>query len=191
MAVLQAYQTDLLNDLDKAFCKVQVWARTTRGPSPSRSGDQRWAQKASLATHAPPPPVGRAKERHGSERGKTWGRCSGWSVLYDTFVRTRVRHLLLSLRGASALLILSNSPVTNATRQSSLLVELALLPQLEGHLWACRSLLSVWVLLYSEKCVKVSAPQSSAIGRSPVGRASLAPLTLEGHLWACRSLLSI
>ncbi len=27
-----------------------------------------------------------------------------------------------------------------------------------------------------------SAPQSSAIGRSPVGRASLAPLTLEGHL---------
>ncbi len=77
------------------------------------SGDQRWAQKASLATHAPPPPAGRAKERHGSERGKTWGRCSGWSVLYDTFVRTRVRHLLLSLRGASALLILSNSPATN------------------------------------------------------------------------------
>ncbi len=64
-------------------------------------------------THAPPPPAGRAKERHGSERGKTWGRCSGWSVLYDTFVRTRVRHLLLSLRGASALLILSNSPATN------------------------------------------------------------------------------
>ncbi len=27
-----------------------------------------------------------------------------------------------------------------------------------------------------------SAPQSSVIGRSPVGRASLAPLTLEGHL---------
>ncbi len=27
-----------------------------------------------------------------------------------------------------------------------------------------------------------SAPQSSAIGRSPVGRASIAPLTLEGHL---------
>ncbi len=132
MAVLQAYQTDLLKDLDKAFCKVQVWARTTRGPSPSRSGDQRWAQKASLATHAPPPPVGRAKERHGSERGETWGRCSGWSVLYDTFVRTRVRHLLLSLRGASALLILSNSPVTNATRQSSLLVELALLPSTRG-----------------------------------------------------------
>ncbi len=26
-----------------------------------------------------------------------------------------------------------------------------------------------------------SAPQSSAIGRSPVGRASLAPLTLEGY----------
>ncbi len=113
MAVLQAYQTDLLKDLDTAFYKVQVWARTTRGPSPSRSGDQRWAQKASLATHAPPPPAGRAKERHGSERGKTWGRCSGWSVLYDTFVRTRVRHLLLSLRGASALLILSNSPATN------------------------------------------------------------------------------
>ncbi len=27
-----------------------------------------------------------------------------------------------------------------------------------------------------------SAPQSSVIGRSPVGRASLAPLTLKGHL---------
>ncbi len=52
--------------------KVQVWARSTRGPSPSRSGDQRWAQKASLATHAPPPPAGRAKEGRGSERGKTW-----------------------------------------------------------------------------------------------------------------------
>ncbi len=26
-----------------------------------------------------------------------------------------------------------------------------------------------------------SAPQSSAIGRSPVGRASLAPLTVEGY----------
>ncbi len=51
--------------------------------------------------------------RVGLKRGKTWGRCSGWSVLYDTFVRTRVRHLLLSLRGASALLILSNSPITN------------------------------------------------------------------------------
>ncbi len=71
MAVLQAYQTDLLKDLDKAFYKVQVGARTTRGPSLYRSGDQRWAQKASLATHAPPPPAGRAKERRGSERGKT------------------------------------------------------------------------------------------------------------------------
>ncbi len=30
MAVLQAYQTDLLKDLDKAFYKVHVWARTTR-----------------------------------------------------------------------------------------------------------------------------------------------------------------
>ncbi len=27
MAVLQAYQTDLLKDLDKAFYKVQVWAQ--------------------------------------------------------------------------------------------------------------------------------------------------------------------
>ncbi len=45
------------------FYKVQVWARTTRGPSPSRSEDQRWAQKASLATHAPPPPAARVRER--------------------------------------------------------------------------------------------------------------------------------
>ncbi len=107
-----AYQIDLLKDLDKAFFKVQVWAWTTRGPSPSRSGDQRWAQKASLATHAPPPPAARARERRGSERGKTWGRCSRQGVLNDTFVRTRLRHLLCSLRGASALLFLSNSPVT-------------------------------------------------------------------------------
>ncbi len=81
MAVLQVYQTDLLKDLGKAFYKVQVWARTTRGPSPSRSGDQRWAQMASLATHAPPPPAARARERRGSERGKTWKRCSRRGVL--------------------------------------------------------------------------------------------------------------
>ncbi len=160
MEVLQAYQTDLLKDLDKAFCKVQVWARTTRGPSPSRSGDQRWAQKASLATHAPPPPVGRAKERHGSERGKTWGRCSGWSVLYDTFVRTRVRHLLLSLRGASALLILSNSPVTNATRQSSLLVELALLPSTRGSPMSVPLPSERWVLLlFWRMCKSLRSPE--------------------------------
>ncbi len=169
MAVLQAYQTDLLKDLDKAFCKVQVWARTTRGPSPSRSGDQRWAQKASLATHAPPPPAGRAKERHGSERGKTWGRCSGWSVLYDTFVRTRVRHLLLSLRGASALLILSNSPVTN------------------GWVWSISKgyRLSQWLHHSS-----ILDPGKKIVAL-PVGWASIASLTIEGHLWACRSLLSV
>ncbi len=40
--------------------------RTTRGPSPSRSEGQRWAQKASLAT----PPAARVRERRGSERGK-------------------------------------------------------------------------------------------------------------------------
>ncbi len=39
-----------------------------RGPSLSRSGDQRWAQKASVATRAPPPPAGRARGRHGSKR---------------------------------------------------------------------------------------------------------------------------
>ncbi len=37
----------------------------------------------------------------------------------------------------------------------------------------------------------LSAPQSSAIGHSPPGWASIAPLTKEGHLWACRSLLSV
>ncbi len=50
------------------FYIIQVWARTTRGPSPSRSEGQRWAQKASLATHAPPPPAARVRERRGSER---------------------------------------------------------------------------------------------------------------------------
>ncbi len=41
-----------------------------RGPGPSPSGDQRWAQKASVAARAPPPPVGRARGRRGSKRGR-------------------------------------------------------------------------------------------------------------------------
>ncbi len=36
----------------------------------SRSEGQRWAQKASLATNAPPPHAARVRERRGSERGK-------------------------------------------------------------------------------------------------------------------------
>ncbi len=59
-----------------------------RGPSPSQSRDQRWAQKASVATHAPPPPAGRARGRRRSERGKTWGRCSRRGILNNTLVRT-------------------------------------------------------------------------------------------------------
>ncbi len=68
-----------------------------------------------------------------------------------------------------------------STLQSSLLVELALLPSSRGspmsmplpseHLSSPLILKNVF-----------SAPQISVIGRSPVGRASLAPLTLEGHL---------
>ncbi len=41
-----------------------------RGPGPSPSGDQRWAQKASVAARAPPPPAGRARGRRGSKRGR-------------------------------------------------------------------------------------------------------------------------
>ncbi len=51
-------------------CGYKKMAIITRGPSPSRSEDQRWAQKASLATHVPPPPATRVRERRGSERGK-------------------------------------------------------------------------------------------------------------------------
>ncbi len=40
------------------------------GPGPSPSGDQRWAQKASVAARAPPLPVGRARGRRGSKRGR-------------------------------------------------------------------------------------------------------------------------
>ncbi len=44
----------------------------SRGPGPSWSEEQRWAQKASVATRAPPPPAGRARGRYGSkEVGKT------------------------------------------------------------------------------------------------------------------------
>ncbi len=96
----------------RVFYKVQVWARTTRGPSLSRSGDQRWAQKASVATRAPTPPAGRARGRRGSKRGKTWGRCSRRSVLNNTLVRTSVRTSTPFPYGASALLFLSNSPAT-------------------------------------------------------------------------------
>lgn len=41
-----------------------------RGPGLSRSEDQRRAQKASVATHAPPPPAGRVKRNCGSQGGK-------------------------------------------------------------------------------------------------------------------------
>ncbi len=53
-----------------------------------------------------------------------------------------------------------------------------------GHLWACRSLMGVWVPSYSGEWV--FRPPELA-----VGRASMAHLTIEGHLWACRSLLGI
>ncbi len=55
---------------------------------------------------------------------------------------------------------------------------------IEGHLWACRSILRVWVSSHSEEWVLRSSELL-------VGRASIAPLTLEGHLWACRSLQSV
>ncbi len=41
-----------------------------RGPGPSPSGDQRWAQKASVVARAPPLPAGRARGRRGSKRGR-------------------------------------------------------------------------------------------------------------------------
>ncbi len=41
-----------------------------RGPGPSPSGDQRWAQKASVVARAPPPPAGRGRGWRGSKRGR-------------------------------------------------------------------------------------------------------------------------
>ncbi len=41
-----------------------------RGPDPSPSEDQRWAQRASVAARAPPSPAGRARWRRGSKRGR-------------------------------------------------------------------------------------------------------------------------
>ncbi len=41
-----------------------------RGPGPSLSGDQRWAQKASVAARAPPLPAGRGRGWRGSKRGR-------------------------------------------------------------------------------------------------------------------------
>ncbi len=40
------------------------------GPGPSWSEDRRWAQKASVATRAPPPPAGRGRGRYWSKRGR-------------------------------------------------------------------------------------------------------------------------
>ncbi len=65
--------------------------------------------------------------------------------------------------------------------QSSLSVELALLPSTRG---------SPMSMPLPSEHPSFSAPQSSVIGRSPVGRASIAPLN-QRVLWACRSLLSI
>ncbi len=76
MAVLQAYQADLLKDLDKGqgLSPDERRSRSVpeqcRGPGPSPSGDQRWAQKASVMARAPPPPAGRARGRRGSKRGR-------------------------------------------------------------------------------------------------------------------------
>ncbi len=60
------------------FWKTWIKFRYSPGLSPNKPGvlahlgpeGQRWAQKASLATHAPPPPAARVRERRGSERGK-------------------------------------------------------------------------------------------------------------------------
>ncbi len=41
-----------------------------RGPDPSPSEDQRWAQRASVVARAPPSPAGRARWRRGSKRGR-------------------------------------------------------------------------------------------------------------------------
>ncbi len=54
---------------------------------------------------------------------------------------------------------------------------------IEGHLWAYRSLLGIWVL----SLWGMSSPLLELL----IGRASTAPLTNEGHLWACRSFLSV
>ncbi len=40
------------------------------GPGPAWSEDRRWAQRASVATRAPPPPAGRARGRYRSRRGR-------------------------------------------------------------------------------------------------------------------------
>ncbi len=41
-----------------------------RGPDPSPSEDRRWAQRASVAARAPPPPAGRVRWMRGSKRGR-------------------------------------------------------------------------------------------------------------------------
>ncbi len=113
---------------------------------------------------------------------------------------------LQSERLSSLLVWELSSPLSRAlsVREVALLVGRASIAPLtiEGHLWACRSLLSVWVPSHAESWVLRSPelsqqPQvvrplyASLLGCSPYGQASIAPLTIEGHLWAYRSFLSV
>ncbi len=58
---------------------------------------------------------------------------------------------------------------------------------IEGYLWACRSLRSVWVSLSFWGMI---SPLLRALWSLLLVELALLP-SLEGYLWACRSLLSV
>ncbi len=69
-------------------------SRTTQGPGPSPSGDQRWAQKVYCRGSCPsPPPAGRGRGWRGSKRGRQdlEGGESDKAVL-NALVRTGVKN---------------------------------------------------------------------------------------------------
>ncbi len=54
----------------KTFIPRRSEPEQSRGPGSSWSEDRRRAQKASVATRAPPPPTGRGRGRYRSKRGR-------------------------------------------------------------------------------------------------------------------------
>ncbi len=131
------------------------------GPGLSWSEDRRWAQKASVTTRAPPPPAGRGRGRYQSD----WTYDDFRQVLYSSNCLTDGPDLRPPLRFLWEPLWSSGYSGQHCKGRASITPL-----TLEGYLWVCRSLRSVWISPHSEEWVL----------RSPeliVGRASIAPLT--------------
>ncbi len=173
MAVLQAYQADLLKDLDDG-----------QGLSPDEVAELRRTTDLALrATKQAATAMGRSMaamvvmERHlwvnladleKKEKGFLLDAPVSPSELFGTSVET--------------------GPMMTFGTGSSKLPYWWSGPEVSSEVsW---NLLGLQVILV---CKSLGNPNRSLSGplHATVGRASIAPLALEGHLWACRSLLSV